>query len=337
MLLEKMVSVVDSHTEGMPTRVVTGGLPPVPGRNMFEKLRYVQSQLDHLRRMLVYEPRGHPVMVAALLVPPANPEADLGVLFADEMGYLPMCGHGTIGVCTVAVETGLVSAEGPTTCIVLDTPAGKVTAQVRMEKGRAKSVAFHNVPAFLAEQDAEVDVEGIGRLKMDIAYGGNFFAILPASSAGLSLTKENARGLVEVGMRIMAAVEEQVHVEHPSNPEIREVKHVIFTGEADAAGAHAKNATVIYPGMLDRSPCGTGTSARMAQLFARGGLSLGEDFVHESIIGTLFTGHLVGEKRLEGGISAVVPVIEGRAWIHGLQHIVVDPEDPFPTGFALGD
>jgi proline racemase len=336
MLLEKMVTAVDSHTEGMPTRVITGGFAPVPGETMFEKQRYVRDELDRLRRMLIFEPRGHTVMVAAVLLPPTVPGADLGVLFVDEMGYLPMCGHGTIGVCTVAVETGLIQAEEPVTHVTLDTPAGRVVARARLENNRVKSVEFQNVPAFLAKEDVEVEVEGFGRLMLDIAYGGNFFGILPASSVGLSLEKRNSQALVEAGMKIMAAVEEQVRVEHPSNPEIREVKHVLFTGDADVEGAHAKNATVIYPGMLDRSPCGTGTSARMAQLFGRGELGLGEDFVHESIIGTLFTGRLVEEVKLGAGTSAVVPTIEGRAWIHGFQQLVVDPEDPFPAGFALG-
>ncbi|WP_041328281.1 proline racemase family protein [Rubrobacter xylanophilus] len=335
MLLEKMITAVDSHTEGMPTRVVTGGITTMPGETMFDKQLYMRNKLDHLRRMLVFEPRGHTVMVAAILVPPTDQEADLGVLFVDEMGYLPMCGHGTIGVCTVAVEVGLVEAKEPVTQIILDTPAGKVFARARLEGARVRSVEFQNVPAFLAERDVEVEVKGIGRLRLDIAYGGNFFAILPASSVGLSLEREFSREIVDLGMKIMASLERQVCVEHPSNPEIREVKHVLFTGEADVDDADAKNATVIYPGMLDRSPCGTGTSARMAQLFARGELGLGESFVHESIIGTLFTGRLVEEVRLGEGTPAVVPTIEGRAWIHGFQQLVVDPEDPFPAGFTL--
>jgi len=333
--LEKMVTAVDSHTEGMPTRVVTGGFAPVPGETMFEKQQHVKGELDRLRRLLVFEPRGHTVMVAAVLLPPTDPEADIGVVFVDEMGYLPMCGHGTIGACTVAVETGLVQAEEPVTRLIVDTPAGRVSTEVRVENGRVKSVRFQNVPAFLARRDVEVEVGGFGRLSMDIAYGGNFFAVLPARSVGLALEKRNSQELVEAGMEIMGAVEQQVRVQHPGNPEIHEVKHVVFTGDADVGGADAKNATVIYPGMLDRSPCGTGTSARMAQLYERGELALDEDFVHESIIGTHFTGRLVEEIELSGGVRAVVPTIEGRAWIHGFQQLVVDPEDPFPAGFAL--
>lgn len=334
-LLDKMITAVDSHTEGMPTRVVTGGFPSVPGESMSEKQRHVVDELDHLRRLLVFEPRGHTAMVAAILLPTTEPGADLGVLFGDEMGYLPMCGHGTIGACTVAVETGLVKAEAPSTRLTLDTPAGKVDAEVAVEHGRVTSVSFQNVPAFLAKTDVVVKVPRLGNLSMDIAYGGNFFAILPARSVGLKCQKEYAQALVDAGMEIMSAVEEQVSVEHPANPDIREVKHVIFTGEPNSKTADAKNATVIFPGMLDRSPCGTGTSARMAQLFARGELELEQPFVHESIIDTLFTGRLVEKTTLGGGVSAVVPKIEGRAWIHGFQQLVVDPEDPFPAGFAL--
>lgn len=335
MLLDKMMTAVDSHTEGMPTRVVTGGLGPVPGETMFEKQRYMQKNSDHIRRFLVFEPRGHTVMVAAILFPPTDPGADIGVLFVDEMGYLPMCGHGAIGACTVAVEIGLVPAEEPITRLILDTPAGRVDTEITVENSRVNGVRFQNVPAFLARKDVDVEVDTLGQLSVDIAYGGNFFAILPARSVGLSLEKENSQALVDAGRKIMAALEKQVRVEHPSNPDIYEVKHVIFTGKADVKGAHAKNATVIYPGMLDRSPCGTGTSARMAQLFERGELALNQDFVHESIIGTLFTGRLMAEAELDSGVQAVVPTIEGRAWIHGFQQLVVDPEDPFPAGFAL--
>jgi proline racemase len=192
MLLEKMVTAVDSHTEGMPTRIITGGFAPVPGETMFEKQQHVKGKLDHLRRLLVFEPRGHTVMVAAVLLPPTDPEADIGIVFVDEMGYLPMCGHGTIGVCTVAVETGLVRAEEPVTRLTLDTPAGRVSTEVRVENGRVKSAKFQNVPAFLARKNVEVEVEGFGRLVMDIAYGGNFFAILPARSVGLALEKRSS-------------------------------------------------------------------------------------------------------------------------------------------------
>jgi proline racemase len=247
-----------------------------------------------------------------------------------------MCGHGTIGTCTVAIETGLVPAIEPCTRLTLDTPAGRVLAEATVENGRVKKVAIRNVPAFLYRRDATVTLPGLGEVTLDIAYGGNFYAILPVDAVGLTLDKSEAAALTEVGMRIMRAVGEQVEIEHPLNPEINEIKHTMFTGPADVPGADAKNTVVIYPGTLDRSPCGTGTSARMAQLFARGDLALNQPFVHESIIGSLFTGRLVEQVDLTPTVQAVVPVIEGRAWITGFQQFVLDPEDPFPAGFLVG-
>jgi proline racemase len=335
MRFEKMITAVDSHTEGMPTRVITSGFGPVPGATMLEKLRFIERERDELRALLMNEPRGHLAMNGAVLLPPCDPEADLGVVFIDVHGYLPMCGHGTIGVCTVAVETGLVAAVEPLTQVTLDTPAGRVVAEVRVQDGRAQSVKMRNVPAFLYRKDVAVDVPGLGCITLDIAYGGNFYGILPAESVGLTLEKSNSHALIEYGMRIMHAVSGQVSIRHPLEPGIHEIKHTLFTGPADDARAHAKNAVVIAPGVLDRSPCGTGTSARMAQLFGRGLLPVGQDFVHESIIGTLFTGRLIDQVQLAPDLTAVVPTIEGRAWITGFQNLVLDPDDPRPAGFVL--
>lgn len=330
-----MITAVDSHTEGMPTRVVTSGFGHVPGKTMFDKKRYVEKHLDHLRTLLMFEPRGHGSMSGSVILPPADPEADLGVVFIEVSGCLPMCGSGTIGTCTVAIETGMVKAIEPITYLKLDTPAGCVTAEASVQNGRVKKVKIKNVPSFLYRRDVRVDVSGLGNLVLDIAFGGNFYALLPASAVGLTLEVKNARAILEAGMKIMEAVGKQVPLCHPLNPEIREIKHTMFTGPADVDGASAKNTVVVYPGMLDRSPCGTGTSARMAQLFARKKLGLNQDFVHESIIGTLFTGQLVEEVQLTDDLTAVVPTIEGRAWISGFQHFVLDPDDPFPAGFLI--
>ncbi len=334
MRFEKMITAVDSHTEGMPTRVVTSGIGPVPGRTMFEKKQYVEQNLDHLRRLLMFEPRGHGSMSGSILLPPTDPEADLGVVFIEVSGCLPMCGHGTIGTCTVALETGLVAMTEPITRLVLDTPAGRVTAEATIENGRVKSVKIQNVPSFLYKKDVSVNVAGLGTVTLDIAYGGNFYGILPAGSVGLSLERANAGRCVEAGMRIMEAVGQQVEIRHPENPGINEIKHTILTGPATVAGAAAKAAVVIYPGTLDRSPCGTGTSARMAQLFGRGELALNQEFIHESFIGTVFKGMMVQETRV-GDMTAAIPTIEGRAWITGLQQFVLDPTDPFPAGFLI--
>ncbi len=336
MQFDKMITAVDSHTEGMPTRVVTSGFGPVPGATMFERREYVEKHLDHLRTLLMFEPRGHPSMSGSVLLPPTDPEADLGVVFIEVSGCLPMCGHGTIGTCVVAIETGLVPKVEPCTSLILDTPAGRVMADATVEGGKVRSVRIRNVPAFLYRKDITVDVPPWGQLVLDIAYGGNFYAILPAEAVGLRLDPEEAPALIDCGMKIMAAVSDQVHIEHPLNPGIDEIKHTMFTGPADVPGAHAKNTVVIYPGTLDRSPCGTGTSARMAQLHARGELELNRPFVHESIIGSLFTGTLVEELNLTADTHAVIPTIEGRAWITGFQHFVLDPDDPFPAGFLVG-
>ena len=335
MRFEKMITAVDSHTEGMPTRVVTSGFGPMPGATMFEKKRYVEEHLDHLRTLLMFEPRGHGSMSGSILLPPTDPEADLGIVFIEVSGCLPMCGHGAIGTCTVALETGLVPAVKPVTHLTLDTPAGRVLADARVEDGRVKGVTLRNVPSFLYCRDSTVDVPGLGDVQLDIAYGGNFYGILPAASVGLTLERGHAQALIDAGMRIMEAVGRQVPLRHPLNPGIDAIKHTMFTGPAGVPGAHAKAAVIIYPGAVDRSPCGTGTSARMAQLFGRGELGLEQDFVHESYIGSLFTGRLVGQVELTPDVLAVIPTITGRAWISGFQQFVLDPEDPFPAGFLV--
>ena len=295
MRFSKMITAVDSHTEGMPTRVVTSGFGPIPGESMFERREYVEAHLDHLRTLLMFEPRGHGSMSGAVLLPPTDPDADLGVLFIEVSGCLPMCGHGTIGTVTVAIETGLVPAVEPCTRLTLDTPAGRVLAEAEVRDGRVKSVTIQNVPSFLYRKDVTVSVPAIGDVTLDIAYGGNFYGILPAVSLGLALEKQRADALVDAGMRIMDAVGAQIEIRHPLNPGIDDIRHTMFTGEPVVPGADARNTVVIYPGTLDRSPCGTGTSARMAQLHARGMLPVGRPFVHESIIGSLFTGTLVAE------------------------------------------
>lgn len=335
MRFEKLITAVDSHTEGEPTRIVTSGFGQVPGHTMFEKRQYIEEYLDHLRGFLMCEPRGHNAMNGAILLTPTDPQADLGVVYIDVDGYLPMCGHGTIGTCTVAIETGLVAAVEPLTLVTLDTPAGRVTAEATVQNGRVKKVKIHNVPSFLYRKDVKVDVPGIGPIQLDIAYGGNFYGILPAEQIGLTVQESNAQALIDAGMKIMEAVGKQVPLQHPLNADIDEIKHTLFTGPASKVGTHARNAVVIAPGVLDRSPCGTGTSARMAQLFGRGQLALHQDFVHESITRTLFTGCLVEQVPLTPEMTAVIPTIEGRAWITGFQQFVLDPEDPFPAGFVL--
>lgn len=335
MNFRKMLTTVDAHTEGNPERVVIGGVPPTPGKTMLEKVKYVRNNRDYLRTLLVHEPRGHSNMYASLLVPPTVDGADFGVMYLEPGGYATMCGHGTIAICTVLVETGMIEAREPETEIVLDTPAGLVRAKVAVKDGRAESVTIRNVPSFLYKAGVEVDVPDVERVKIDIAYGGNFYAILPVESVGLEITPEHADELISWGTKIWRAVNEQIEIHHPEEPEIDCVNYVEFSAPATHPKATKKNVVVVPPGGIDRSPCGTGTSAKMAMLYARGELGLNEEFVHESIIGSLFYGELVKETMV-GKYPAVVPTIRGSAYIMGIHQFVVDPRDPFPVGFFLG-
>jgi proline racemase len=323
-------AAVDSHTEGMPTRVITGGVGPIPGATMLERKLHFEAEMDDLRLLLMREPRGHSAMSGAILQPPARANADWGVLFIEVSGCLPMCGHGTIGVATVLVETGMVEVVEPETVVALDTPAGLVRVRVAVEDGRARSVTLRNVPSFLVARDAVVAVDGLGEVTYDMAFGGNFYALVPA---GAPISAADSDELIARGMAIMAAINSSSKPVHPEDPRIAGCRHVVFF-EPGRDGADARSATAISPGWLDRSPCGTGTSARMAALWARGELALGEDFVNESPIGTRFTGRLVEEVTV-GGLPAVVPEVTGRAWITGMGQYLLDASDPFPAGFAL--
>jgi proline racemase len=326
-------SAVDSHTEGMPTRVITGGVGAIPGDTMAERRRYFIDHLDHLRELLVNEPRGHAAMSGAILQPPTRADADWGVLYIEVSGVLPMCGHGTIGVATVLVETGMVEVTEPVTEVRLDTPAGLVVAAVAVEDGRAKAVTIQNVPSFALELDATVDVPGLGKVRYDMAYGGNFYAILPIEDLGIGFAKSEKDRMLAAGLSIMEVINERNRPVHPVDTGIGGCKHVQLVAPG-ADGGDARNAMVISPGWFDRSPCGTGTSARMAQLHARDELALGEDFVNESLLGTRFTGRLIEETSV-GGVPAVVPTVTGRAWITGMGQYLLDPTDPFPRGFTL--
>jgi proline racemase len=329
----RSIAAVDSHTEGMPTRVVVGGVAPVPGATMLERRDHFAADLDDLRLLLMREPRGHGAMSGAILQPPTRPDADWGVLFIEVSGLLPMCGHGTIGVATVLVETGMVAVQEPETVVRLDTPAGLVEARVAVEDGRARSVTLRNVPSFLHARDREVDVPGLGRLTYDMAFGGNFYALLPAASVGLEVDPARAGELIEAGLAIIAAIDATDRPVHPADGRMAGCKHVVLHAPG-RDGADAVAATAIHPGWLDRSPCGTGTSARLAQLHARGELAVGDAFVNESVIGTRFTGR-VAETTTVAGRPAIVPEITGRAWITAMGQYLLDADDPFPAGFAL--
>ncbi|MGW4423387.1 proline racemase family protein [Streptosporangium sp. NPDC004631] len=333
MRTKRIFHAVDSHTEGMPTRVITGGVGVIPGATMAERRVYFRENLDHLRTLLMYEPRGHASMSGAILQPPTRPDADWGVLFIEVSGYLPMCGHGTIGVSTVLVETGMVPVSEPVTTVRLDTPAGLVTVDVAVEDGVAKAVTLRNVPAYSDRLGAEVEVPGFGWIRYDLAYGGNFYAIVELDDYGLPFSRTAKNEIVAAGLATMEAINKADEPVHPEDSRIRGVGHVYFTAPGSDA-KRSRHAMAIYPGWFDRSPCGTGTSARMAQLHARGELEIGADFLNESFIGSKFTGRLV-EPATVAGRPAVIPTVTGRAWITGTAQYFLAPDDPFPAGFLL--
>lgn len=327
----QMLQAVDSHTAGEPTRIVTGGLPMVAGATMAEKRAELQRSCDHLRRALVLEPRGHEAIVLAFLLPPCAPGAHLGVVFANDAGYLGMCGHGAIGVATVAVATGLVPATGAVTEVVLDTPAGVVPCRVACDGGRPRSVTITNVPSFLFRQRVVVPVHGFGKVAADIAYGGNWFAFVEADQLGLAVEKSHLPVLMQAAVSVREAlVREGVRGVHPEHGEAI-VDHVkLFTAlDGDAPGARA---LTLCPGAAyDRSPCGTGTSAKLAVLHAKGELDVGAWFLSESVLGTRFRARIV-QTTAVGALPAITAEIEGSAWITGLPTFVIDPDDPCRFG-----
>ena len=335
MRFKRVISTIDSHTEGEPTRVVIGGIPVIPGSTFREKWEWAKANLDDLRKMLMFEPRGNGVMSGSILTTPCTPGADIGVIYIEVSGFLPMCGHGTIGTCTVLVEAGLVTVTEPLTHLTLDTPAGLVRAIVTVENGVAKDVTIQNVPAFLYKADQIVDVPGIGQVTLDIAFGGNFYALVEAESLGLKLEPAQAKEIVHYGGLIREAIFEQLSVVHPLIPEINRCSHVRFISPSPTPGVTTRNAVLYSAEAIDRSPCGTGTSAEMACRHAKGILGLGQEFISESIIGSIFHGRLL-ETTQVGPYPAVVPTIRGSAYVSGINQLVLDPRDPFAHGFYVG-
>jgi proline racemase len=348
MRFSSMITAVDAHACGEPGRVITGGVLDVPGTTMFEKKVYLETHADHIRLRMLREPRGYPAANCNLILPPMHPEADAGFVIMEQVEYPPMSGSNTICVVTVLIETGMIAATEPVTHLKLESPAGLIAIEAEVRDGKVKRVTFRNVPAFATHLDAAVEVPGLGTVTVDVAYGGMFYVIADAQQLGLTLVPEEGRDIVRVAEMIKAATREQLPVVHPENPGISGVTIAQLSGPAVRPDAHRKNAVVVstgtldwskpssWTGALDRSPCGTGTCAKMAALHAKGQLPLHRDFVHEGILGTTFTGRLIEETRV-GPYAAVVPVLSGQAWITGFAQYVVDPEDPFPNGFTVGD
>ena len=328
-----MITAVDSHTEGEPTRVVTGGVPFVPGKTMPEKKQWLAENRDDLRKSLMWEPRGHKDMLGALITPPVSKDADFGVIFMDGDGYLDMCGHGSVGVVTVVLETGMVPMKdsGEQT-VVMDTPAGLITARAIMEHGKAKSVSFQNVPSFYYSS-LTVKVPGLGEIPVDISYGGNYFALVNVNRLNMPLEVENIKDLTEIGLTIRDLVNQQAEIIHPGTGAKGSVDLTEIYDESSAP-AVTKNIVIFGAGQVDRSPCGTGTCAKMAVLNKKNKLSPNEIYRHKSIIGTEFQGKILEETTV-GDYKAIIPEITARAYITGIQQFVMDADDPFKYGFQL--
>ncbi|WP_353948429.1 proline racemase family protein [Sporolactobacillus sp. Y61] len=333
MLYRKSLFAIDSHTMGEPTRIILEGFPKVDGETMMEKKNYLKKYYDHLRCAVINEPRGHKDMFGAVLLMPTRREADLGVVFLDGGGYLNMCGHGSMGVATVAVDRGLVPVTEPFTYVTLEAPAGLIHTKVKVENGRAKEVSIINVPAFLYRSDVDIHVPKLGKIQLDIAFGGNFFALVDAEKMGISLVRDDLNKLLEEGIAIRNAVNRQVKIRHPLLPDIHSVDLVEFYGPAQSADATMRNVVVFGEKQVDRSPCGTGTSAKIAQLFAKGKLKIGEYLVNESITGTRFKGCALKETTVKD-YPAVIPEITGRAYVTGENRLLFDDQDPFEYGLT---
>ena len=330
----RTLSVIDYHTEGEPMRFVVGGVDPVPGATLMERSEHLAAHGRALLGFTLYEPRGHAAMCGAILTEPVAPEADAGVLFIEPLGPVHMCGHGAIALGAMLVESGRVPAPGGDAHVTIETPAGLVTCRVRARAGEPTSVTIRNVPAFSVALDRTVEVDGLGPVHFDLAYGGHFYAMVEAAPLGLALEPKEAPRLVEIGERVRLAIEASMPLVHPGMPEARGLLYVQFFEPAHRPDALYRNAVVVAPAGLDRSPCGTGTSARLANLHARGRLGVGDAFGHESIIGSLFTGRIAGLTEV-AGTPAVLPEITGRAWMTGHSTLTLDPSDPFPGGFLL--
>lgn len=334
----RIINVVGVHCGGEVCDVITGGVLDAPAKTMYEKMRHFWEKEDHIRQLLLNEPRGSSAMCMNLVLPPCNPEADAGFIIMEHEEYPPMSGANTVATTTALLETGMIRMKEPSTTVKLDTPAGLVTVEAECEGGKCKSVQFFNVPSFVFGLDIEVKVPGIGDVKVDIAYGGMIYVLVDAASVGLKIQSEAGAKLVEVGERIKKAVQEQTDPVHPENPGIRGVTILEFTEPlSDLADAKtATNTVVVSPGRLDRSPCGTGTCARLAVLHARGQLVQGQAFHHRSVIGTEFIGRVHGTTKV-GQYDAVYPSVKGAAWLTSLKQVLVHPTDPFPEGFRVGD
>jgi len=328
------ISTIDAHTEGEPLRIITGGFPSLPGKTILEKRQRMKQKYDHIRKALVWEPRGHADMYGCLLTDPVSQDGTVGVIFFHNEGYSTMCGHGIIAISTVLADTGLIQATGAVIELNIDTPAGRVLATIHRKEGKTIKASFLNVPSFVYLMDQEVDVPGLGRVSYDIAFGGAFYAFCRAEDLELGLGPEDNRKLIEAGLRIKHAIAAAAEIRHPFEKELGFLYGTIFTGPAQDPSHHSRNVCVFAEGEIDRSPTGTGVSARAALHHARGDIEIDQPFVVESILGTSFTGRIVATTPF-GPYDAVIPEITGTAHITGRHEFLIDPSDPLKFGFFL--
>lgn len=329
-----IIKTLDTHTGGEPLRIIIGGFPEIPGDTILEKRRYLMENLDYLRKALIWEPRGHADMYGAIITEPVSKDADFGVIFLHNEGYSTMCGHATIALGKVAVECGLVEAREPITEIKMDSPAGLIKIYVQVKDGKAKKVYFHNVPSFVLYRDEEIDVPGLGRITYDLAYGGAFYAFINAEDFGLKCTPEYYRELIDIGMKIKRAIMAEKEIEHPFEKDLGFLYGTIFVGTPHEKGSHSRHVCIFAEGEVDRSPTGTGVSARLAILYEKGEIDIGEEITIESIIGSKFTGKIVEETQY-GPYKAIIPEVGGTAHIIAKNTFMIDPEDPLKYGFFL--
>ena len=332
---QQVVSAVDYHTAGEPFRVVTGGAGPLLGDTILDKRRFAAAELDDVRKLLVHEPRGHADMYGGFVVDPDDDGADLGVVFFHNDGYSTACGHGTIALTTWALESGLVRHSGSEAKVVVDVPSGRLPTFARIKDGKVTSVRFRNVPSFVAREGLKVTVEG-SEIAADVSFGGAFYANVDVAALNLTVEPKNLERFIFLGRHIKKAIEKAHEIVHPIEPELRDVYGVIFFEALNDENGHLthRNVTVFADGEVDRSPCGSGTSARLAVLDASGELGRGKKLIHSGIVGTEFVSQVVGEARV-GDRPAVITEVEGSAYLTGYHHFVLDPSDPIGTGFLL--
>lgn len=348
MRTSRLITAVEAHAEGEPGRVITGGLPHLPGDTVYEKMRWLEANEDGIRRLMLREPRGFPALCCNALVPPCHPDADAGLIIMEQTEYPPMSGSNIICATTVLLETGIVPMVEPVTALTIETPAGLVEVRADCSDGKVTRVEFRNVPAFVVELDRRIDVAGLGEVEVDIAWGGMFYVLADADRLGVSLSPANGREIVNVSEALRQACAEQCPVRHPEIPEITGPTITNLWAAPTAPGTDGRGVVTVSTGpfdpdrpqsasgIFDRSPCGTGTSAKMAVLHARGALGVGEDYVNAGPLGTTFTGRIENETTV-GPFAAIVPSIAGQAWIYGTSSWTLDPTDPFPTGYTIGD